>query len=177
MKAKMTCSVVVIYQSKEAREEAVKFCDRLIERFWAGYEFDVNWCGFDVLGEARAARDASLKAVEADLIIFATGSGAEIPAEIKEWVETWAGQRGDREGALVGLMDPGPGLSGVMAEKFVYLRSVAHRGGMDYLTQAPQELSRTIPDSIESYTERADQVTSVLDEILHYKAPHSSLLG
>src|SRR5438045_4281282 len=175
MKAKATCSIVVIYQDMEAREEAVKFCDRLIERFWGGYEFDVNWWAVDALSEARAARDASVKAVEADLMVFASGAEAEIPAAVKEWIETWVSQRGDREGALVGLMDPGPG--GALAQKFVYLRNVAHRGGMDYLTQAPQELSRAIPDSIESYTERADQVTSVLDELLKYKAPPAHFLS
>src|SRR5690242_8882515 len=103
MKAKATCSVVVIYQDKKVREEAVKFCDRLIEKFWAEYEFDVNWWGFEALSEARAARDASVKATSADLIIFATGADAEISEKIKEWIETWIGQRGDREGALIGL--------------------------------------------------------------------------
>ena len=86
------------------------------------------------------------------------------------------GKRGDREGALVGLTDSAAGAYGVNAQKFIYLRGVAHRGGMDYLTQVPQELSRGMSDSIESYTERAHQVTSVLDEILHYKSPPPNLL-
>jgi hypothetical protein len=42
---------------------------------------------------------------------------------------------------------------------------------MDYLTQVPQDIPRCIPESIESYTERADQVTSLLDGILHQQAP------
>ena len=175
MKAKATNSVVVVFQEEEVREKAVKFCDRLIERFWASHEFDLNWWSFDSLEDGRGARDASLKAIEADLIVFASKPAEEIPAFVKSWVETWVGQRGDREGALVGLMDPGAG-AGCVPDQFVYLRNVAHRGGMDYLTQMPGELSRVIPDSIESYTERADRVTSVLDEILHYKAPPPQLL-
>jgi hypothetical protein len=94
---------------------------------------------------------------------------------VKQWIETWAGQRGDREGALIGLMDPGAGMTGFSGNNFVYLRSVAHRGGMDYLTEVPPKLS--LSDSIESYTERADHVTSVLDEILHHKAPPPQLQG
>jgi len=175
MKTKATSSVVVIYQEEQAREEAVKFCDLLIKRFWASHEFDVNWWSFDSLEDGRGARDASLKTTNADLIIFASKPGDEIPGFVKSWFETWVGQRGDREGALVGLMDPGAG-AGYISDKFVFLRNVAHRGGMDYLTQMPKELSLVIPDSIESYAERADRVTSVLDEILHYKAPPPQLL-
>src|SRR5205085_6805218 len=118
---------------------------------------------FADLEDARSARDAATKAAGADLIVFATARQGEIPGLVKDWVETWLGQRGDREGALVGLMDPGPRLSGLSENKFIYFRNVAHRGGMDYLTQLPQEISRAIPDSIDSYSERADQVTSVLD--------------
>jgi hypothetical protein len=169
MKGKATNSVLVIYQDDQAREEAVKFCDDLIERFWADYEFDVNWWSFDLLQEARMARDAGTRATEANLIIFAARPDGEIAPHVKEWIESWATARGDREGALVGLLDSGDALAGDRAQHFVYLRNVAHRAGMDYLTQVPRALSG-VPDSIESYTERADQVTSVLDEILHHKA-------
>jgi len=37
---------------------------------------------------------------------------------------------------------------------------------MDYLTDVPPEITRPIPDSLESFSERAQQITSVLDEIL-----------
>ena len=48
---------------------------------------------------------------------------------------------------------------------------------MDYLTEMPQDISRSIPDSLDSYTERAEQVTSLLDNILHQQAPPPSLLA
>jgi len=169
MKAKATNSVLVIYQDDQARQEVVKFCDDLIERFWAEHEFEVNWWSFDLLQEARLARDASARATDANVIIFATRPDGEIAPHVREWVETWVTARGDREGALVGLLDSGDALMGYRAQHFVYLRNVAHRAGMDYLTQVPRALSG-VPDSIESYTERADRVTSVLDEILHHKA-------
>ena len=49
------------------------------------------------------------------------------------------------------------------------VRNIAHRAGMDYLTQVPETIGRAIPDSLASCSERADRVTSVLDEILHQK--------
>jgi hypothetical protein len=68
----------------------------------------------------------------------------------------------------VGLADPGSGLSEYCPPKFVYLRAAAHRAGMDYWTSIPQNLARSVPDSLDSYSERATQVTTLLDEILHY---------
>jgi hypothetical protein len=47
---------------------------------------------------------------------------------------------------------------------------------MDYLTQVPQDIARAFPDSLDSYTRRADQVTSILDGILHQQAPPPHLV-
>jgi hypothetical protein len=78
----------------------------------------------------------------------------------------------------VDLTDPGTGQAGPSVEKYAYLRNAAHRAGMDYLTQIPQSISsRSIPDSLDSYSQRADKVTSVLDGILHQKAPPPQMLS
>ena len=173
---KRTWSVVVIYEDAAAREEAVKFCDLLIERFWASYGFEVGWWSFASLEDEGAAREATERAAEAPLIVFATRPQGELPETVKAWIETCLSRRGDREGALVGLMDPSAGLSRALAEKYIYLRAVAHQGAMDYLTQVPPNIARAIPDSLESCAQRAHQVTSVLDEILHQPEPPHFLL-
>ena len=72
---------------------------------------------------------------------------------------------------LVGLLEPAGGTAGREGQKHHYLRNAAHHGAMDYLTEVPQDISRSIPDSLDSYTERADQVTRLLDNILHQQAP------
>jgi hypothetical protein len=46
---------------------------------------------------------------------------------------------------------------------------------MDYVTQLPQDIARSMPDSLDSYTERADQVTSLLDDILRQQTSPSSI--
>ena len=166
-----------MYEDVPARENAVAFCDHLVERFWARYEFAVSWWSLADLSVVDSSQRAARKAIEADLIVVATTPGLDIPMALREWVESWLGRRGEREGALVGLTDPRAGQTGPSAEKFAYLRNAAHRAGMDYLTDIPQSISsRSIPDSIESYSERAHQVTSVLDDILHRKAPPPHLL-
>jgi hypothetical protein len=174
---KANLSVVVVYEDNVVRERAVGFCDHLVGRFWATCGFDVNWWSFGLLQESLGAGASAEKAAAADLIIFAAQSGEEMPVHVRAWVESWLDRRGDREGALVGLVEHSGGASTGAADKQVYLRNIAHRSGMDYLTEVPQNILDLIPESLESYTDRAHQVTGVLDEILHHPAPPPHLLS
>jgi hypothetical protein len=172
---KANWSVAVVYEDAATRAEAVSFCDRLMERFWAECEFDVGWWSFDHLKEGDSAKEASQKAVEANLVVFAVRPEGGISPGFDAWIETWLTHRGDREGTLVGLLTSGNELLDDAAGKHVYLRNVAHRAGMDYLTEVPQSISHFIPDSLESVSERAQRVSSVLDEILRHAPPPPQL--
>jgi hypothetical protein len=165
---KPTCSVVVVFEDGKARQEAVAFCDRMVERFWQDQELRVDWWDFNSLRDPGQVHDLFQRAIEADVVVFATKPHGNLPEEFRTWVEHWIPLRADREGVVVGLADPGSGLSEYCPPKFVYLRAAAHRAGMDYWTSIPQNLARSVPDSLDSYSERATQVTTLLDEILHY---------
>lgn len=171
---KTISSIIVVCENKPARDHAVKFCDELMNRFWAKCEFDITWLVFEDLAEEALFRPATLKAASADLVIFSMCPGCEIPRPVRSWVEAWLSQRGEREGAIVGLRDPGHLPGGGVSQNFVYLHSVAHRAGLDYLTELPEKIGHTIPDQLESYSQRARQVTSVLDQILQQKAVPSA---
>jgi hypothetical protein len=173
--AKATWAVVVVYGSQETREAAVSFCDQLVQRFWNQYEFDISWWPGSQLLEQEAAQQAGQRASEADLVIFGVPADGVLPLEVQKWVEGWVPERGEREGALVGLVVQ-EAQSMETAEAHKFLRQVAHRAGMDYLTQVPQSISWQIPESLESCSERAKQVTSVLDEILH-QPPAPRVIG
>jgi hypothetical protein len=165
--AKAFWSVVVVYQDGAARERAVDFCDQLVARFWSRFAFDVSWWSFDQLEELIAAGEAKQKATGAELIVFSSTLEGEPPLHVKAWLEGTLGQRKEREGVLVGIMDAPPVPPVAEAPKHRYLRTAAHQAAMDYLTQLPPDLARTMPDSLDSYTSRADHVTSLLDNILH----------
>jgi hypothetical protein len=162
---KTTCSIVVVYEDTTSREKAVCFCDGLAQRFWAKAGFDVSWWSFDHLQSNESAREAAAKAVDADFVVFAVQPESDVPAHVQGWAETWLQERNDREGTLVGLANGGH-QSQEPAAGHAYLRELAHRAGMDYLTQMPPSIAQPMPDSCDSYTERADRVTGVLDEIL-----------
>ncbi len=172
MKAvKAVWSVVVIYDTQDTREAAMIFCDQLVQRFWQDSEFDISWWETGKLQEPVSAENARRRATAADLVIFALPPEGDLGVQVQSWVHTWVTDRGDREGAVVGLVNEKShgSLEAAKAEQF--LRRVAHQAGMDYLTQVPQSISWQIPESLESCTERAQQVTSVLDDILHQSPP------
>jgi len=175
LNARTAWSVLVIYEDAASREQAVDFCDQLVKRFWTRFEFDVSWWSFDLLRQELMAADTAQKAAEADLVVVSSTLPGGFPPSITNWIESWLDRRGDREGILAGLVEPGANPSGREGEKHTYLRQVAHRAAMDYLTQVPQGISLSIPESLDSYTERAARVTSVLDEILHHQAPPHQL--
>jgi hypothetical protein len=176
LEAKAVWSVVVVYEDDAARARAVAFCDQLVSRFWEKCDFDVSWWPFTAITETGSASDAALRAACADLILFSATPEGDFPLPVKAWIETWLNKRGDREGMLVGLVDPLADPVGQEGQKHSCLRNAAHHSAMDYLTQVPQDIAFSIPDSLDSYTERADQVTNLLDDILHRQSPPPNLL-
>ena len=163
---KRTWSVVVVFEDAATRGQAVEVCDHFVQRFWMDCELAVSWWSWDMLEQPALAQEAIQKAAEADLLIFAVRTERDFPKPLQEWVETWLAMRGERDGALMSLFGKEAEAGEALAEKHGYLRQVAHRGGMDYLTETPQNLSFSIPDSLDWYAARAESVTSVLDEIL-----------
>jgi hypothetical protein len=133
----------------------------------------MNWWSFHLLSHPGTGGDAAQKAAEADVLVFAIKAGGDLPDDVKMWIEKWLNQRGEREGALVGLL-AGEGLYDIAPFREIYLRHIARRAGMDYLSHASPTAARAIPDSLDSFSQRAGKVTSVLDGILRthpYTAP------
>lgn len=168
---KTTWSVVALYEDAATREQAVQFCDQLVGRFWTQCNFEVSWWQFGLLQESTSARAATMKAAESKLLIIASRAEGDFPAAMKAWLESWLHQRGAREGSLVGLIGTGVEPEEDASSKHVYLRHLARRGGLNYLTDLPQELHHFLPDSLDAFNERATQVTGVLETILQSPVP------
>lgn len=158
--------VVVVFETTAIREHAVQFCERLAGECECTPVSEMNWWPFHLLGLPAEGGEAAQKAADADIVVFAMKAGGDLPHEIKLWMENWLNRRGEREGALIGLLarevhhDIAP-------FREIYLRHIARRAGMDYLSHAAPTASKAIPDSLDSFSQRADHVTAVLDGILH----------
>jgi hypothetical protein len=168
---KGTWTVAVVYENAETREAGVAFCDCLVQKFWSQFGFDVSWWPFSLLADPGASTEALKSAAEANFIVFASAAETKLPEHVRNWVEQWVLLRGEREGTLVGLPFSTDVQGAGPTQIHLYLRDVAHRAGMDYLTEVPQNIGQPIPDSPEFFCQRAETVTSVLDEILHQPPP------
>ena len=166
-----TWSVVVLYEDKDTRERAMAMCDQLVKKFWSEVEFDFSWWRTDFLRDPAMAHVAANDARTADFIIFCSSPESDLTPAVAKWFATWTGGREGRQGALLDLSYAADGLSPHYERKHADLRDLAHRAGLDYLTRIPQALRGNMPESWEIVQTRATQVTSVLDEILHYPPP------
>ena len=164
-------AVVVIYEDPSIRERAVHFCGRLSEA-QRSPELNLDWWPFPVLSEPAIAHGAVEKAAGADVVVFAMDARGDLPEPIKLWIEKWLNKRGEREGAIVGLLHREEGWHGMASFREIYLRHAARRAGMDYLSHAAPTLRRAMPDSLDSFSERPGRMTSVLDGILQTR-PYS----
>lgn len=169
---KATKQIAVVYDTSEARQDAIGFCDGLVGRFWEQFEFDISWWPLERLESGASVNDAATKAAAADIVVFAT-ENSQIRPGFQDWIELWLAKREEHEGALVSLASAGPGGETGAPMMPCFLRGVAHRAGMDYLTGIPECLSDPIPETLESCAERAQQVTALLDEILHAPLPEA----
>lgn len=166
--AKETWSVTVLYQDAEVRPRALQACDHLMQQFWSEIEFDFNWWRFSFLEESETAAHAARHLENSDAIVIAVQSDGELPAAIAEWLDQAMIQRGIRGGVFIALFGPQSDDSAQAdAAKNAHLSALAHRSGMDYLTEV-LEMVRPggLPDSLDHLIQRAEEHSSILDNIL-----------
>jgi hypothetical protein len=170
--------IVAVYENNAAREHALRFCeDFAVHQSAASEDLDIHWCAFALLRDPAQGGDAASRAEKADLIVFSVTSDGDLPGEVKMWIERWLNRRSEREGALVGLvMDRPANPFEIASLKEVYLRQAALRAQMDYLSHEIPTARKAIPDSLDSFSRRAVQMTSVLDQILQTRRVAPPLL-
>ena len=166
-------TVAVVYEDTATRERAMSLCDHLVHKLWEDVDFEFSWWKCDYLSDPGIAADATVAASGADMIIFSGDADQELSPAVKSWTETWAARRENREGALVALIGMGDGSSHGSGPVRVYLRDVAQRAGMDYLTNLPDDLSEKIDGTVPGITQRAAPVNSVLERFLQRVSPAS----
>jgi len=160
-------SVLISYEDSTTRDRAMRVCDRLMEKFWKDVEFDCNWWRFDFLRDLGIVDAAAHSAARADLILVSAHAGRELPPAVQKWIETWLPLRKSGGGVLGAMIGTGEDHYRGLTPIHVYLREAARRANMDFLSQMIDAPLGRLDGSIERITNRAEKVTSLLDNILH----------
>lgn len=152
---------ILLYESPQSREQ-------LLNRFGKEAEAHLErgqWLSFGEVTSRDTLEEILGKLLSAEVIVVAAAAEGDFTDEFKSWINDWVARRNDREGALVGIFHDQKTVN-LASRKEVYLRHAAHLAGMDYLSRLPLQTVQTVPDSLDTFSERADQMTSVLDTIL-----------
>jgi hypothetical protein len=96
-------AVLIIYEGRAAGQRAKYFYENLARNLRAGYDVTLDLWNFPILAISQIGNLASRVAAKADVVILSLCGGAELPAEIREWIETWS--------QLIADNDPAPGSS------------------------------------------------------------------
>lgn len=173
---KESWSVTVLYEDTEVRQRAMQVCDHLMRHFWSEIEFDFNWWRFSFLTEQVLAERAASHLWDSDAIIIALQPDGQLPMQLAAWLEQSMARRGIRGGAFIALFGAeGDSPAQAAPATNAKLRALAQRSGMDYLTEAPNVLPGSLPDSLDNFNQRAEEHTTIMDNILKYPPPPSLL--
>ena len=168
--------MVVVYEDLATRQRATAVCDDLVKKFWPEICFKFDWWRVNFLEDKGFAELAAGTAESSELVIFSGTEHRELSIATKRWFEKWARSRGRREGALVDLTETANSVNGVAELKKIYLRDIASRAFMDYVTKVPGDLrtalrSRSEPpkhDRIESVPGLRNVARSFPDRSIHH---------
>ena len=141
---KATLSAMVIYEDSCTRDRAMAVCDDLVQQFWTDVHFNFDWWHVNFFEETQFAEFAALSAASADMVIFAGNADKELPVAAKRWFERWPRHRNGRGGSLVDLTETVNSLNGAAELKKIYLRDIAGRAFMDYVTKPPAAVKTSL---------------------------------
>lgn len=153
-------SAVVIFETNAARDALLQCSSYRL----ADFTDDSMWYSLAEIKGSNA--DKALRdSLSASLVIVAASANGDFPVEFKLWIERWSAKRSDRQGALVAMFYDRK-LADLASVKELYLRQAAQAAGIEFRRDIPQTFAATVPDSLDSFTDRAGQMTSVLTGIL-----------
>src|SRR4051794_7290746 len=167
------CRAVIAHENDPSSGELANQLCRAMEREFGGdLGFEFGWWTFDRLADSKELHAAAEDAAEADLILFSVHAGNELPRPVQEWIEAGLARRRKTGGAVAILIGPAQAPRAANWPIDCYLRYLAERAAMDFWVSTPFETSEPMPDSLNTFIERAHEVSAVLEKILEQETPH-----
>ncbi len=99
------------------------------------FELHSSLWKFDLLPYPELVEQATLEALEADVIIIAAHGETDLSPHVTGWIESWLPGKRGRQAALIALLGRGDEVVGELGQPRPvreYLREAAQNGGMDF---------------------------------------------
>lgn len=160
-------SVIVLYETPEARDHLLTLAGLHGEHLTE--EDARTWMPVESIESGGAGEAFFRRAVSANAAVFVGSCKGDFSPALKLWMERWAAKRDRHEGVLIGVFHDRRPMD-MSSVKELHLRHIARTAGLDYLSELASRPAE-VPDSIDSFTERAGKMTSVLNCILSTRIP------
>jgi hypothetical protein len=148
--------ILMVYEDSLAGKRAMDACQVLMSQLEGEVELRSSMWTFHTLRNPKLSRIATEDAIEADVIIIATGRNSELPGDVRKWIELWVPQKQGQTAALVAMTDFTGGDSARSSVTHVFLKGAAATAGIDFLSQEfPQAENQKLPVPESSFEARS----------------------
>jgi hypothetical protein len=127
--------VVIAYEDSYAGLRAMDACKLLLSQLDGEADFRTLMWTFDSLRNVELNQMAADDAVDADVVIIASSRNADLPREMKQWIESWLPLKCGQTAVLVALMVLANNGSNASAAARDYLKRAAAEAEIDFLFQ------------------------------------------
>lgn len=146
---------VLAYEDYVTGTRARMALDKVIRGLGDRFAFIRNTWKFTVLDLPYLRDIAAGEAAEADMIVIAAYEGRDLPPAVHSWIDSWVSRRNGEGGCLLALLiDYEDQLQSAASSSVCdYLRGVAAKANMDFLTQkieGPNPEIEVVPQAFES---------------------------
>lgn len=125
-------NVLIAYDTPHSARSAMQLVDGLVEQVGGELDTHRNLWRFDILGLADAHAAAMAYAANANLVIVATGSRADLSAPVKTWLKAWSAESVPGTAALVALLFPQRPKAPRQSSARRFLQGIAAKAGQDF---------------------------------------------
>src|SRR5437879_383897 len=151
-------NVVIAYEDVETGKHAKETYDFVVESLGPDCRCGNQMWKFEVLAIPKLRELAAKDAAMADLNIISCHGRADLPGDVKAWIELWLGEKGEVI-ALAALFDSAVEQAEQARAIRAYLAEIARRGQMQFFAQ-PDEWPGKRDEQVQFGVPRA----SALDE-------------
>lgn len=137
---------VIVYEDANAYVRALNMYLHLVVHLRREVPFHFSWWSFDQLLDAPTAEQARQSVAKADLVVFSAKPAANWPRSFKAWLESWALPQRKRLGAIGALLTSAAGAKTGERGRLTYLKKVATRLHVDFLSAKNTPLWRSAKD-------------------------------
>lgn len=118
--------VVIAYEDLPTGQRAMATCEHLIRQLGHDFEFTTSLWNFEVLCVSELKQVAAQDAAEADMVMIAAHGRRILPAEVKDWVNSWLAREHEGGRALVALLDSAQTRPKAKSQRPSYLEDYLH---------------------------------------------------